>query len=348
MHYFLLAALALLLAGCGAKQYDPDFSEAALQERGWDRFEKKDFDREFLQTFYKSCEHQPLLKGQCDSNITTFEQFQKHFLPVKVMGEQEQGLMTGYYEPLLHGSREKTKRYFYPLYEKPEDMYTVELHEIYPELEGYRLRGKIQGDKIVPYYDRNDIEAGLAKATPICYVDSKIDAFFLQVQGSGKVQLDSGEILNIGYADQNGHRYRSIGRYMYEKGYLQQVSLQSIKKYLQSNPEKMDEILGYNSSYVFFREREQGATGALGVELTPMRSVAVDRNYVPLGFPLYLKTEEKVVNRYVVAQDVGGAIKGEIRVDYFFGHGKAAERLAGRMKAPVEVYMFVPRELLQK
>jgi membrane-bound lytic murein transglycosylase A len=259
------------------------------------------------------------------------------------------GLITGYYEPLLKGSRTQSEKYKYPIYKVPNDMYTVDLSSLYPELKKYRLRGKIKGNKIVPYDDRevinnrNDLE-------PICYVDDEIDLFFLQIQGSGKVTLDSGETINVGYANQNGHKYFAIGRALLKEGVLKKTgaSLQGIKRYLRENPHRIKEILNKNRSYIFFHESKKSATGALGTQLVGNRNLAVDRRYIPLGMPVFINTKNSVthepINNLMVAADVGGAIKGEIRADFYFGNGEEAELYAGGMKAKGILTILVPNE----
>ncbi|WP_072682341.1 murein transglycosylase A [Arcobacter sp. LA11] len=260
------------------------------------------------------------------------------------------GLITGYYEPLLQGSRIKSEKYKYPVYKVPKDMYPIDLSAAYPELKKYRrLRGKLVNGKIVAYDDR----AQLNKRTdlePIVYVDDEIDLFFLQIQGSGKVALDTGETINVGYANQNGHKYFAIGRALLKEGVLKKTgaSLQGIKKYLKQNPHRVEEILNKNKSYIFFIENKKSATGALGTELTAGRNLAVDRRYIPLGMPVFINTKSSVsqekINRLMVAADVGGAIKGEIRADFFFGNGSDAELQAGGMKEKGKLTILVPNE----
>lgn len=335
---FFTFAIALLFSGCAQKK-SFEFSQGEFEQSSWKQVEisEKEFAL-FLQSFQKSCDKNAYMIDHCD--IDSLKELKKRFSLQKFTVE---GFMTGYYEPMLYGSRQKSKRYGYPIYKKPDDMFRIDLGSVYEELKGYRLRGRIHGDKILPYYDRAQIEKNGIDAEVICYVDNKVDAFFLQIQGSGKVTLESGEVINVGYADQNGHRYYAIGKYMYEQGYLEQVSMQSIRRFLEQNPQKMDEILNQNGSYVFFEEKKQGATGALGVELTADASVAVDRDYVPLGFGLLLESDNAQINPLVVAQDVGGAINGAGRIDYFFGSGREAAQKAGVMKEEVTLYLLVPK-----
>lgn len=331
--------IVFLFTGCTQKQIF-EFSKGEFERSSWKQIQitKEQFEI-FLQSFKKSCNKNPYMVDYC--GIETLQELKQDFALYKF---STKGFMTGYYEPLLYGSRQKSDTYKYPLYEKPKDMYEIDLSEIYEDLKGYRLRGRIQGDKIVPYYSHEEIATNGVQAEVICYVNSQVDAFFLQIQGSGKVKLDTGETINVGYADQNGHRYYAIGRYMYEKGYLKEVSMQSIRAFLEQNPQKMDEILHQNQSYVFFREKKDGATGALGVQLTQGASVAVDRSYIPLGFGLLIKSDKEYINPLVVAQDVGGAIRGEGRIDYFFGSSQKAADLAGVTKEEIELFLLVPKK----
>jgi len=265
----------------------------------------------------------------------------------------EDGLITGYYEPLLRGSRKPSARYRHPVYGVPEDLLVVDLTEVYPELKGMRLRGRLDGRRIVPYYDRGQIELGEAavRGREIAWVDDAIELFFLQIQGSGRIALEGGETLRIGYADQNGHPYRSIGRLLVERGELplEKASMQGIQAWARANPTKATELLNQNASYVFFRELPAdlpGPLGALGVPLTARRSVAVDPRFVPLGAPVYLATtwplSSRPLNRLMLGQDTGGAIRGAIRADFFWGFGPEAAREAGRMRQPLRMWVLLP------
>jgi membrane-bound lytic murein transglycosylase A len=265
----------------------------------------------------------------------------------------EDGLITGYYEPLLRGSRKPSARYRHPVYGVPDDLLVVDLTEVYPELKGMRLRGRLDGRRIVPYYDRGQIELGEAavRGREIAWVDDAIELFFLQIQGSGRIALEGGETMRIGYADQNGHPYRSIGRLLVERGELplEKASMQGIQAWARANPAKATELLNQNSSYVFFRELPAdlpGPLGALGVPLTARRSVAVDPRFVPLGAPVYLATtwplSSRPLNRLMLGQDTGGAIRGAIRADFFWGFGPEAAREAGRMKQSLRMWVLLP------
>lgn len=290
--------------------------------------------------------------------------FESQFLPYRVASADGsvQGLATGYYEPLLRGSRRREGPYRHPLYAAPADLLIVDLAEINPELKHLRLRGRLDGRRVVPYFPRAEIERGLPALAgkELLWVDDPVDLFFLQIQGSGRVRLPTGELVRVGYADQNGQPYKSIGRHLVEQGELklEQASMQGIKAWAASNPEKLDALLHSNPSYVFFRELpvakdgitggEDGPVGALGVALTPQRSIAVDPRYIPLGAPVFIATtwpgSAQPLARLVLAQDSGGAIRGAVRADYFWGFGEAAGAQAGRMRQSARMWVLLPRD----
>jgi membrane-bound lytic murein transglycosylase A len=284
--------------------------------------------------------------------------FETYFEPHVVRGEAgaREGLITGYYEPLLYGSRESDERFRYPLYGRPDDLLIVELGELFPALAGQRVRGRLQGNRVVPYPSRAQIEGEAPiPAAPLVWVDDLVALFFLHIQGSGRVQLPDGSSLLVSYADQNGHPYRAIGRTLIDAGALalEDVSMQSIRAWLRAHPEQLDAVLHSNPSYVFFEERPAelaGPRGALGVGLQAERSIAVDPQFLPLGSAVWLDTtlpgtDSPPYRRLVFAQDTGGAIRGPLRVDVFFGFGERAEDLAGRMKQPGQLYALQPRLL---
>jgi membrane-bound lytic murein transglycosylase A len=285
---------------------------------------------------------------------------EQHLQPYRisrVIGRKREksGLITGYYEPLLMGSREKTERFATPLYKRPDDLLIVDLASIFPELKGKRVRGRVEGNKVVPYYSRaaSRDATGLA-GHEIVWIDDPIDAFLLEVQGSGRVQLTTGETIRLQYADQNGHPYRSIGKYLVDQGVmpLELVNMPSIRAWLMANPQRLHEVLDSNPSVVFFREApledaSVGPKGSLGVPLTAGRSIAVDAKFLPLGTPVFLATTSPdtgvPLQRLVLAQDTGGAIAGPVRADIFFGFGAAAGELAGRMKNDGEMWLLWPK-----
>ncbi|MBY0558145.1 MAG: murein transglycosylase A [Burkholderiaceae bacterium] len=287
---------------------------------------------------------------------TFFEAFMEPNQVIAPDGAND-GLVTGYYEPLLRGARKKGGPYQTPLFKVPDDMITVDLASVYPELKGMRLRGKLVGKKLVPYATRAEIEKAEAAGKELLWVDDPVESFFLQVQGSGRVQLtDSKETVRVAYADQNGHPYKSIGKYLVEKGELtlEQASAQGIKAWIAGHPTRMQELFNVNPSYVFFKEERLpdpkiGPKGALGVPLTPSRSIAIDASQLPLGVPVFLATtmpnSDIPLQRLVMAQDTGGAIRGAIRVDYFFGFGTEAAENAGRMKQRGNVWVLLPKSV---
>jgi len=356
----MIILIVLLMLGC-AKEPKVLFSElpytylksAAFNELP--KINEINFD-EVLDDFINTCKSkkaQKLYKQLCveapnavDSKVFIYDNF-RPYLVVNKNGKKD-GLLTGYYEPELHASFIKDEVYKYPLYNTPSDLITVNLSSIYPELKAYRLRGKIKGNKLVPYDTREEIKRSDINASVICYCDSKIDRFFLEVQGSGKVILDNNMTIFVGYNNQNGHKYKSIGKYLVKNKEipLKEISLQTIRKWLKSHPNRVDEVLNYNKAMVFFSKKNQGATGALGLQLKAKSSIAVDSQYIPLGSMLYLnsKYKNKKLDRFVFAQDVGGAIKGPVRADYFLGSGKKALSIAGSLKAPLNLWIILPKE----
>jgi membrane-bound lytic murein transglycosylase A len=217
------------------------------------------------------------------------------------------------------------------------------------------VRGRVEGNKVVPYYSRGQAARVPALAGhEIVWIDDAIDAFSLEIQGSGRVQLTSGETIRLQYADQNGHPYRSIGRYLADQGVMtiDQVNMPAIRTWLQANPQRLREVLDSNPSVVFFSEEtiadpSIGPKGAQGVPLTAGRSIAIDPKFVPLGAPMFLSTtqpsSEVPLQRLVVAQDTGGAIRGPVRADFFFGFGAEAGRQAGMMKQDGELWLLWPK-----
>jgi membrane-bound lytic murein transglycosylase A len=265
------------------------------------------------------------------------------------------GLITGYYEPLLHGSRERSEQFATPLYSRPDDLLIVDLASLYPELKGKRVRGRVEGNKVVPYYSRAGTrEAPTLAGHEIVWIDNALDAFMLEIQGSGRVQLTTGEVIRLQYEDQNGHPYRSIGKYLVDQGVmtLDQVNMPAIRAWLAANPQRQNEVLDSNPSVVFFREGpladpSVGPKGALGVPLTAGRSIAIDPKFLKLGAPMYLSTTAPVtaapLQRLVVAQDTGGAINGAVRADLFFGFGSEAGAQAGTMRYDGEMWLLWPK-----
>jgi len=328
----------------------------------------RDTLRESLEAFLRGCpvlEKQDHWKGPCAGaatlQATTPERdlaafFELNFDPWQVVNNDgtTTGMVTGYYEPLLRGSRTRSARFAYPLYAVPKDMLTIDLSSVYPDLKHRRLRGRVEGNKVVPYLARGDIERDPAplQGLELAWVDDAVDSFFLHIQGSGQVELEDGQRIRVGYADQNGHPFKSLGRLLIQRGELpaERASMQGIKAWARRNPAKVREFLDANPSYVFFRELPRdlsGPLGALGVPLTPERSIAVDPRVVPLGAPVYLATtfpnSPQPLARLMAAQDTGGAIAGAVRADFFWGFGDAAGAQAGKMRQAGRMWVLLPK-----
>ncbi|HEY0905939.1 MAG TPA: MltA domain-containing protein [Methylophilus sp.] len=267
---------------------------------------------------------------------------------------EPQGLITGYYQPVLKGARTKTARYAVPLYKAPSDLITVNLANLFPELKYKRVRGRLQGQTLVPYLTRAEIEQSPSPlaGSELAWVENPVEAFFLQVQGSGVIMLENGERLPVGYADQNGHPYQSIGRLLVERGEMtaSEASMQSIKNWVAQHPAQLRGLLDANPSYVFFKPLPvglPGPLGALGVPLTAARSIAIDPLYIPLGAPVYLAAtypnSAQPLQQLMMAQDTGGAIKGGVRADVYWGEGEAAGKLAGAMRQQGRLWVWLPK-----
>lgn len=305
------------------------------------------------------CAQAKTLSAQPAAAIREF--FETRFAPYEVVNADggREGLITGYYEPLLKGSRRRSKAYPYAIRGVPDDLLVVDLSEIYPDLKGYRLRGRLEGRKVVPYFSRAELvqrREPLAGKTLFWAADA-VELFFLQVQGSGRIQLEDGSRVRLGYADQNGYPYKSIGRWLVDNAGLrpEEASMEGIKRWVKANPGRLDELLNSNPSYVFFRElanAEGGPIGSLGVPLTAGRSVAVDVRTVPLGAPVYLATTQPAsstpLQRLMVAQDTGGAIRGPVRADFFWGFGPEAGSQAGKMRQQGRLWVLLPPEAAPK
>lgn len=289
--------------------------------------------------------------------------FEQNFKAVAVaITDRPHGLFTGYFEPELHGSRVKEAPYIHPLYGLPDDLIRVDLSEFRDDLKGKRIIGQVENSRLHPYPARSEIEAGAldGRGLEVVYADSYIDVFFLQIQGSGRVLLQDGSIMRLGYAGGNGRRYYAIGRELIKRGILDKanVSMQSIKSWLTANPTESHAVMNLNQSYVFFRElKGPGPIGSLGVPLTPGRSIAVDRHFIPLGAPIWLEAHrpssdpngpDRPLYRLMLAQDTGGAIKGAVRGDVFWGYGDKAATISGRMKHHGNWFVLLPNTLADR
>ena len=385
IHMHVLSVLLLIMLGACAIQptppvvpgtkpsppvvVTPPIAPPALAISTWEVLPgwQDDNLKEAWVAFLQSCvalKNKPTWQAICAVSVTLSNPdratvrafFEQYLIPYQVSNPDgsNEGLITGYYEPLLKGSRTSSTRFRYPLYGVPDDLLTIELSTVYPELKHMRLRGRLQGKRVLPYYSRAEIENGTAalKGREIVWVENEIELFFLQIQGSGKIQLESGETIRVGYADQNGYPYKSVGKLLVERGELtlDKASMQGIQDWGVRNPGKLTELLNQNASYVFFRESPEssnGPIGALGVPLTARRSIAVDPRAIPLGAPVFLSTtwpnNPKPLNQLMLAQDTGGAIKGSVRADFFWGFGKEAGQYAGSMRQKGKLWVLLPR-----
>jgi peptidoglycan lytic transglycosylase A len=297
-----------------------------------------------------------------DSPETARGFFESEFVPYRVGQGAAVGLFTGYYEPQLRGSRARHGAYQTPLYGVPVDLVNVDLGLFRENLRGQRIVGKVREGRLIPYPARAEIEeVGLGAAAPILFVDDPIDAFFLQIQGSGRVVLDDGTVVRAAYAAQNGRPYTAIGAILIQRGEVRReaVSMQSIRAWLLEHPAEAQQLMNANASYVFFEEQPMGdpllgAVGAQGVPLTPETSLAVDLTVHALGIPVWLETiapdpdmtkPDQTFYRLLVMQDTGGAIRGPVRGDVYWGYSPDAGSIAGRMRSEGRMTVLLPRSV---
>jgi membrane-bound lytic murein transglycosylase A len=368
----LILSVAILLTGCAANGLAPEDAKLVLQPAafsdlsGW----TKDNQNLAAQTLAKSC---PRIlnhagtdsfgamgtyadwQGPCSrltpdiftDGIAARKFFETEFTPYQGLADsgQSMGLFTGYYEASLKGSRTRHDRYQTPLRKRPDDLVMVDLGEFRPGLKGQRIAGRVIAGNLKPYEDHHTINQGKLPnddTLPLVWVDDPVKAFFLQIQGSGRIILDDGTVMRVGYAGQNGYPYYAVGRELVKRGALSKdnVTMQSIEAWLDAHPDQAREIMETNQSYVFFKELNgEGPLGAENIPLTPERSLAVDHDRVPYGVPIWLSA----TNHLMVAQDTGGAIRGPVRGDIFYGYGERAEELAGPMKQPGQWWLLLPR-----
>ncbi|CAH2600815.1 Membrane-bound lytic murein transglycosylase A precursor [Rhodovastum atsumiense] len=338
-------AVPAFLAGCSAMRPGGDLGgtgEAAA--RGGDPLQWR-----------ASCEAARALPPGDEAAARRF--FEGYFQPWAIAGNgNPNGLFTGYFEPEVAGARSPGGQYRVPLLGRPTDLIQVDLGEFAPDLKGRRLVGRMDGGRLLPYWDRAAIEGGALsrQRLGLLWLTDPVDAFVLQIQGSGRVRLPQGRVVRVSYAAQNGRPYVPIGRVLAERGEmkLDQVSMPAIRAWLDAHPAEAQEVMNQNPSYVFFREllgvrEDEGPPGALGAGLTPGRSIAIDRAYLPLGAPVWLDTTDPLtgakLQRLTMAQDLGGAIKGPVRADVFWGWGPDAEARAGRMRQPGTQYVLLPK-----
>lgn len=303
------------------------------------------------------------LELQPESDQIAKNFFQQWFSPVEIYANQQlSGLFTGYYMPSIKGSYTRSTEYNVPIYEVPKDLVSIDLGLFIPHLKNRKIVGRLEDNKVVPYYTRAQINKGAIKnkARVLLWMKSPIDRLFLEIQGSGIVELDDGTKIYIGYDGQNGAPYTAIAGVLIKQGVMTKdnASMQAIKRYLEEHPEQMDPVINQNKSFVFFRKLKlEGALGSQGVALTPGYSLAIDRQWIPMGAPLWLNTSRpdsknpdvnKPMQRLMVAQDTGGAIKGKIRGDVFWGGGDKATMIAGHMKNPGHYWLLLPRHAIPR
>lgn len=298
--------------------------------------------------------------GVDSTDTAAIRQFlESHLQPWRLLdaqGKIAKNTVTGYYEPLLKASKRQHGPYQWPLYAVPDDLLTIDLGSLYPELAGKRIRGKvIEGNRVVPYDTRAEINSNPQRQPKVLvWAEDPVEAFFLQIQGSGRAVLDNGKAVRLAYGDHNGHPYSSIGKWLADQGELPlaQTSMQNIKKWAKDNPHRVHEMLNVNKAMVFFNEEQitdplLGPKGAYGIPLIAERAVAIDPTFVPLGTPVYLATTYPATNtplrKLVFAQDTGAAIKGAARTDFYWGTGEQAGAQAGRMKQTGEMWVLWPK-----
>lgn len=382
----LLCALALVLSSCALFKEEKEapvllvLKPAAFRDLpGWDR----DDQAAAMAAFKKSCtrilkkdpaaafgpiggiyaQWQPLCdqaQGLPDQNPDQARRFfEQNFTPwlATADGREEEGLFTGYYEASLRGSRTRQGPYQTPLHLRPDDLVMVDLGEFREELKGQRIAGRVKSGHLKPYEDRAAIVAGKmprSEELSLIWVDDPVDAFFLHIQGSGHVDLDDGTALRVGYDGQNGYPYYAIGRELVKREIMSkdEVSMQTIRQWLEAHPDQAQDFMNLNKSYIFFRALEEDSPlGGEGVPLTAGRSLAIDRTKLAYGLPLWVDIKEPAagvgkLQRLMVAQDTGGAITGAVRGDFFWGYGPQAEEVAGVMKAQGRYWVLLPRGVM--
>jgi membrane-bound lytic murein transglycosylase A len=352
--------LAVLLTGCAAEKRPPELvleTVSFADVPGW----RDDDPAAALPALRKSCAK---LDGEWRAACTALAQvadadarayFERWFTPHRVTDRgNADGLVTGYYEPQLKGARMPSARYRVPLYRLPDDVVAVDLGLFRPSLKGERIAGRVERGRLVPYASRAEIDRGAlaGRGLETIWVDDAVDAFFLHIQGSGRVVLDDGSVLRVGYAGTNGRIYTAIGRELVKDGAmnLEDVTMPAIRSWLAAHPDRAEAMMARNESYVFFRVLDgDGPVGAQGVVLTAGRSIAVDPKFIPLGAPVFVATVDPIdtnrpLRRLAIAQDTGGAIRGPVRADFFWGAGAEAAVRAGAMKGRGALYLLLPKK----
>ncbi|BCA96294.1 membrane-bound lytic murein transglycosylase A [Legionella antarctica] len=388
---FISLTLFLVLIALGISAWwfwspKPTFRQVSFNQLpGWERAELK----KSLLTFQASCrafikqnpervvgtdkidlqvkDWQPACRVALDTNPVIEKSakqfFQKWFAPVEFYDNKPvKGLFTGYYMPLIKGSYTKSAEFNVPIYEKPSNLVNVDLGSFIPDLKNRKIVGRISENKLLPFYTREQINKGAIKNTAraLVWINSPVDRLFLEIQGSGIIEFEDGKRIYVGYDAQNGAPYTPIAGVLIKKGVMTKhnASMQGIKSYFKAHPQEMDEVINQNKSFVFFRRLNlDAAFGSQGVALTPGYSLAIDREWVPMGAPLWLSTTRpdsknpgtnKPMQRLMVAQDTGGAIRGKVRGDVFWGGGDKATLIAGHMKNEGRYWLLLPRHALSR
>lgn len=303
----------------------------------------------------KTADYQEICRKFTGKNIKTSAQMKKfledEFYPYAISDENNpEGKFTSYYEAEIYASFEKTDKYKYPIYGKPSDLVEINLRDFDENLPNMRLVGRVKDGKFIPYYNRREIEKNGIKAPVIMWGNDLVDIHFMQIQGSAIAHMSDGSDLRIGYADNNGHKFRGIGGILISKKMIdsKDASMVKIREWLRNNPEKAADLMAENERFIFQRLSDSdGPLGAMGVPLTAGRSIAVDNSYIPLGAVMWLDTyspDKKDIDKVVFAQDIGSAIKGVVRGDYFWGHGEEALKEAGRMNSKGKYYILAPKK----
>jgi membrane-bound lytic murein transglycosylase A len=376
----LCFVLVFVLSGCAGRGIEPAGSieskapvaeeQEVLNSIDWDGVDGWRFDHPAaaLEAFQESCRavgkrsqwrDACALAQQIDpvTDHAARDFFEENFQPYQVLNDDggAVGQVTGYYAPELEGRRQPDEEFRYPLYRQPDDLLTIDLSSVYPELGNYHLRGRLEGDRVVPYFQRSEIDNGdnPLDGSELFWVRDPVDLFFLHIQGSGCIRLPGGERVMVNYANQNGYPYRTIGKLLLERNEMtsDQLSRQNIRSWVLENPQEGMALLAENPSYIFFSEQDEQVAsplGALGVPLTALRSLAVDPSNIPLGAPVFVATTypgtELPLQQLMVAQDAGGAIKGRVRADFFWGVGADAGSVAEKMKQDCRLWVLLPKE----
>ncbi|MBR5598415.1 MAG: MltA domain-containing protein [Alphaproteobacteria bacterium] len=317
---------------------------SVIEKNNDDKLKSEKFEVS-LKEYKKHCKTIKGLKDRDDLK----EYIEDNFKPYLVMNDGEfEGKFTSYYEAEIRASFKKSKKYKYPIYGKPYDLVEVNLRDFDENLPNQRLLGRVKDGKLIKYYTRKEIDEGLLDAPVILWGDNLVDIYLMQIQGAAVANLPSGKKIRVGYQDNNGHKFRGIGSILLEKGLIEpkDASMDKIREWLEDNDNVAKKNMLLNDRFIFHKIVDaEGPIGAMGIPLYEGRSMAVDKEFIPLGVMLWVETNspEGKLNKLVMAEDVGSAIKGAVRGDYFWGHGQEALKYAGRMNASGKYYMLLPK-----